>query len=168
MNTQSSYVFSDDPNHQGLGRIASLPAVLVRNTSIRKKPERKQAPEERFVRRKPIIVPKKIIPPKPINKPTPKAKRIIRPRPVIDKNPFRPPKLIVTAAGKASKSKPRKKPTSSKSKTPPKTTHKRTSNHSKDILAGTFDIGGMQVKKTHAAMAGGGIAGGLLLWKILF
>lgn len=97
-------------------------------------------------------------------RPIPKPKPVLLPRPVIDKNPVpAPPKLKINTV---------KKPTTKQSKPTSKTTNKSANkqqpNSHKDILAGTFSIGGMQVKKTHAAMAGGGIAGGLLLWKILF
>src|SRR5699024_9497039 len=96
----------------------------------------------------------------------PKPKPVFIPRPIIDKNPVpAPPKLIINAVKKTSTKKSKVPP---KPKTPNKSTSKQQSNSNKNILSGTFSIGGVQVKKTHAAMATGGIAGSLLLWKILF
>lgn len=100
-------------------------------------------------------------------RPIPKLKPVLKPRPVIDKNPVRPPKLIVNAAKKASKPKPNKATKSTKTKAPQKTTNNGPIKDSKDILSGTFNIGGLEIKKTHA-VAGGATISGLLLWKLLF
>jgi len=151
MNSESRYIYQEPMETQGLGRLPTRPVMLrpILDEPISRNRNRQIRP--------PVL-------PRPLPKPKP----VLVPRPVIDKNPVRPPKLIVKATNKASKPKPHKKPTPSKSKTPQKTTNKRREKNNQDMLAGSFSIGGMQVKKTHAAMAGGGIAGGLLLWKILF
>lgn len=95
-------------------------------------------------------------------RPTAKHRPAVTPRPVIDKNPVgAPTKLIINTV---------KKITSQQSQptTKSKPTSKQQPISHKDILTGSFTIGGMQVTKTHAAMAAGGIAGGVLLWKIIF
>jgi len=151
MNSESRYIYQEPMETQGLGR---LPTRLTMLRPVLDEP----IPRNRSREFRPPVRPR----------PIPKPKPVLVPRPVIDKNPVRPPKLIVKAANKASKSKPSKKAASSKSNTSLKTTNKRAATNNQDILAGSFSIGGVQVKKTHAAMAGGGIAGGLLLWKLLF
>ncbi|SMO92833.1 hypothetical protein SAMN06265218_1275 [Fodinibius sediminis] len=149
MNTESHYICEEPTEARGLGRMPTRPAML---RPVLDEP----APRNRTQQIRPRVRPR----------PIPKPKPVLIPRPVIDKNPVpAPPKLNINTV---------KKPTTKQSKptSKPKTTNKSASKQQpdshKDILAGTFSIGGMQVKKTHAAMAGGGIAGGLLLWKILF
>jgi len=148
MNTESHYIYDQSNEAQGLGRMPSR-ATMLRPVLD------EQVPRNRIRQIKPRIRPRPI--------PRPKPARI--PRPVIDKNPVpAPPKLNINNVKKTSTQK--SQPTSK-----PKPTNKPVSNQpnsSNDILAGTFSIGGVQVAKTHAAMATGGIAGGLLLWKILF
>lgn len=147
MNSESRYIYQEPTETQGLGRV---PTRLTMLRPVLDEPMPRSRGRE--------------IRPRPIPSPKP----VLFPRPVIDKNPVRPPKLIVKATNKASKPKPRKKAALSKSQTPPKITNKRAAENNQDILTGSFSIGGVQVKKTHAAMATGVIAGGLLLWKILF
>ena len=96
--------------------------------------------------------------PRPIAKP----RSVIVPQPVIDKNPVGPPpKLIINTVKKIYSQ--QSQPT-----TKSKPTSKQQPISHKEILTGTFTLGGMQVTKTHAAMVAGGIAGGVLLWKIIF
>ncbi len=149
MNTESRYLYEELDEAQGLGRMPTRPTML---RPVLDEP----MPRNRGREIKPRIRPR----------PIPKPKPVLLPRPVIDKNPIpAPPKLNFNTV---------KKPTTKQSKptSKPKNTNKSVSkqqpNSHKDILAGTFSIGGMQVNKTHVALAGGGIAGSLLLWKILF
>lgn len=140
MNTESNYVNEKPTEEQGLGRMPTQPTMLrpVLDEPMPRNSDRETRPRIR---------------PRPIPKP------VLLPRPVIDKNPVpAPPKLKINTV---------KKTSTQKSQPTTKSTSKQP-NSQQDILAGSFSIGGMQVKKTHAAMAGGGIAGGLLLWKILF
>ncbi len=149
MNSESRYIYEEPTETQGLGRMPTRPTMLrpVLDEPMPRNRDRETRPRIR---------------PRPIPKPKP----VLLPRPVIDKNPVpAPPKLKINTVKKTSTQK--SQPTT-KSKTTNKSASKQQPNSHKDILAGTFSIGGMQVKKTHAAMAGGGIAGSLLLWKILF
>jgi hypothetical protein len=149
MNTESRYLYEELDEAQGLGRMPTQPAML---RPVLDEP----MPRNRGREIRPRIRPR----------PIPKPKPVLLPRPVIDKNPVpAPPKLKINAVKKPNTQ--QSKPTS-KSKTTNKSASKHKPHSSANILAGTFSIGGVQVKKTHAAMAGGGIAGGLLLWKILF
>jgi len=150
MNTESSYIYDQSNEPQGLGRMPTRPAMLL------------PIPDEpvSIIRNQPIR-------PRIRPRPTPKPRPAGIPRPVIDKNPVRPPKLMVNTAKKASKPKPRKATKSSKTKAPQKTTKNGPLKDSKDILSGTLNIGGLEIKKTHA-VAGGATISGLLLWKLLF
>lgn len=96
------------------------------------------------VRSRKVIQPKRITLPKPTVKPRPLPKL----RPVIDKNPVPPPTKLQPVS---------KKPAG-----------KQPASVSGGILDGTFNLGGIQIEKKHAAVAGGATAGGLLLWKLLF
>ncbi|MDR8390007.1 hypothetical protein NC796_02575 [Aliifodinibius sp. S!AR15-10] len=66
--------------------------------------------------------------------------------------------------------KPQPKPKATLKSKPRKPTKPKGDNATGHLptLKGTFSVGGLEVKKTHAAVAGGGIIGSLLLWKIFF
>lgn len=147
MNTQSNYVYDDDTG-QGLGRIAIRPNQ--RQVPMLDEPIRRNRPRQATLR----------------SRRTSKPKPVPRPGPVIDKNPYRPPKLI-SITKKVAKKKSKKIKKSSKASGKSKSSNKK-KNGKAGILEGSFNIGGTEISKTKAAMAGGGIAGGLLLWKLLF
>lgn len=145
MNTESSYIYQEPTEGQGLGRMPARPTMPGRDS------------DEAIPRTRSQLL-RSPVQPRPIAKP----RSMIVPQPVIDKNPVgAPPKLIINTV---------KKPSSQQSQTATKSkpTRKQQPISHKEILTGTFAIGGIQVTKTHAAMAAGGIAGGVLLWKILF
>lgn len=151
MNTESHYIYEEPNEGQGLGRLPTRPTMLrpVLDEPVPRNRDRQIRPQIR---------------PRPI----PKSKPVLlpRPTPVIDKNPAGvPPKLKINTVKKPNtqQSKPNSEP-----KTTNKSADKQQLNSSTNILEGTFSIGGVQVTKTHAAMATAGIAGGLLLWKIFF
>lgn len=149
MNTESCYIYQEPTETQGLGRMPIRPTMLrpVLDEPI---------PRNRNREIRPPVQPRLI----------PKPKPVLLPRPVIDKNPVpAPPKLKIKTVKKPNTQQSK---LTNKFKTTNKSASKQQPHSSTNILAGYFSIGGVQVKKTHAAMAGGGIAGGLLLWKILF
>lgn len=140
MNTFSHYV-SDTPNtHQGLGRI---PLRLMPAEPTKRRRVEHQLPA------------------------TPRSRLL-----PTDKSTLVPRRVVKTPK----KTKPQPKPkantkTKPQNQTSPKNQAKHTTGSTKGnlpMLAGTYTVGGLEVKKTHVAMVGGGIAGGLLLWKILF
>ncbi|WP_445664379.1 hypothetical protein [Fodinibius sp. AD559] len=157
MNSESSYIYSDSHQDQGLGRIP--PLTLSRSLPTIDKP---------MVRNRRIIQPKRIPLPKPMIKPRPLPKL----RPVIDKNPLPPPARVkpiprITKPKKRSKSdKTTTSPVSLQSSAKPAAT--KTASKSGGMLDGTVKVGGIEIEKKHAAVAGGATAGGLLLWKLLF
>lgn len=152
MSSESNYLYVESSEHEGLGRIP--PPTLNRGNPTFNKPT---------VRNRTITQPKRITLPKPTAKPRPLPK----PRPVIDKNPIPTPAKLNPVSSKPAA----KQPSNSKGN-PTSTKKMRSTNQpagaSGGMLDGTFNLGGLQIKKKQAAVAGGAAVGGLLLWKLLF
>jgi hypothetical protein len=107
-----------------------------------------------------------------------KPKPVLKPKPIIDHNPVPPPRLNITAIREAAQKKTRqtkkKAPAKTTKSKPPKAVQKKAKaiaaqkkGEGKGILEGSISIGSYEIKKTHAAVAGGATAGGLLLLKLL-
>lgn len=156
MNTESRYVFDDEPSdNEGLGRLPTqLPSV-----------HRSVPGHEKILRKKRSIRSRKR--PKtaqPRQKPRPRP--IPRPLPVIDKNPAAPPmRFILKTRKPTSKKKTRSRANVQKKRKP---AVNKPAVKSGGMLDGTVKVGGLEIKKKHAAAAGGATAGGLLLWRLLF
>ncbi|WP_440999895.1 hypothetical protein [Fodinibius sp. SL11] len=156
MNSESSFIYYDSQEDEGLGRIPALP--LSRSLPTINKPT---------LRNRRIIQPKRKTLPKPTIKPRPLPKK----RPVIDSNPVPPPARV--------KLTPKKIKSKKRSKSDEKTTSRvrvqnsanpaatKTASGSGGILDGTVKVGGIEIQKKHAAVIGGATTGGLLLWKLL-
>lgn len=144
MNPQSSYIYTDDTDPEGLGRIAPMQLPQLQPAIGRPKPMKSTVK----------------IAPRPIPKPAP--------NPVIEKrHPSPAPRLLIDAIKKsAKKTKSTSNTSSNKTSTTSKSTSK-TQTNSKGFLEGSLHIGSVEIKKTHAA-AGGATLTGLLLWKLLF
>lgn len=166
MNTQSSYVYEDHIAEEGLGRIA-LPLVAPnRFMPAVKEPIRNN--------RRVILPTLRKSPMRRVSKPKP----VLKPTPIIDHNPVPPPRLNITAIREAAQKKSSLAKTKSPAKTTkgklPKAVQKKANTIAaqkkgggKGILDGSISIGDYEIKKTHAAVAGGATAGGLLLLKLL-
>lgn len=142
MNTQSSYVYDEYSGGEGLGRIALPPTMGNRFMPSIEEPARNY--------RRLVLPPQRKSSAGRISKPKP----VLKPKPIIDHNPVPPPRLNITVLREAAQKKANALTTQKKS-------------GRKGILDGRVSIGGYQIKKTHAAVAGGATAGGLLLLKLL-
>lgn len=159
MNTQSSYVYDDHIAEEGLGRIALPPTMGNRFMPAVKEPVRNN--------RRVVIPPQHKSLVRRITKPKP----VLKPTPIIDHNPIPPPRLNIPVIRKTAQKKTPAKTTKGKlpkavqKKANVKVTQKK--GGGKGFLDGSISIGGYEIKKTHAAMAGGATAGGLFLLKLL-
>ena len=164
MNTESTYVCHGHSSDEGLGRMA-LPASPL-NRAV---PE-VASPLRNLERPRPF---QPADPPPRRAKPTP----ALKPVPIIDHNPARGPRIPLPANPKTAPknlSPANKKPAtpSSKNRTsavPTKHPKLASSQNGQraGLLEGTISMGGYSVKKNHLAMAGGAVAGSLLLVKLL-
>ncbi|GEM_PF-1369634 len=152
MTTDSHYIDAEQTNPKGLGRLPAIRRHQLRPAVEIRKPAR-------------TIAGSKTLPPKPTV-----AKPAGRPvlNPVIEhRSPIPAPRYInVTLPKKPpvptkEQAKPNQKPAAKTS------TQNSSVNTNGGYLHGTVNIGGMEIKKTHAA-AGGATISGLILWKLLF
>ncbi|GEM_PF-1575147 len=160
MNTESSYIYSGSHEDDGLGRIR--PVILNRNLPTTHAPT---------VRSRSLIQPKRIPLPKPIVRP----RSLPTLRPVIDKNPVPPPKRLTPVSRKPATrqssnatNNPASTPKPTAAVTVQKTANNKSTSGSGGILDGTIKVGGLEVDKKQAAVAGSATAVGLLVWKLLF
>lgn len=172
MNTQSGYLTYDDyEDGEGLGLMSiRMPSFqddrFDRNSDIRRLTSTRRTtptPKLHPIARKRIDEIRKRVKP-PV--------KFIRPKPSV-------PKPCSYYKGRPNYSKPPQCRTSEKVVSPKRTTtsKKISSSVTKQatrvsaagsFLAGSFSVGGIEIEKKHAAIAGSSIAGGLLLWKLLF
>jgi len=166
MNTHSSYVYDDHIAEEGLGRIALAPVAPNRFMASIEDPARNYRRLVLPTQRKSSVG--RVSKPKPV----------LRPKPIIDHNPVPPPRGNITVIREAAQKKTRqtkkKSPVNTIKSKAPKAVLKKANaipaqkkGEGKGILDGSISIGDYQIKKTHAAMASGATAGGLLLLKLL-
>lgn len=166
MNTQSNYVYDDHIAEEGLGRIALPPTMGNRFMPSIEEPDRNY--------RRVVLPTQRKSSADRVSKP----KWVPKPTPIIDRNPVPPPRIDITAIKNAAKMKVRqakkKTPAKTRKGKPPKPVQKKGNakdapkkGGGKGILDGSISIGDYEIKKKHAALAGGATAGGLLLLKLL-
>jgi len=158
MTTDSHYIDAEQINPEGLGR---LPAIL--NHQLR---PAKAVSSSRRPYPKPRVTP---IMKRPVLDPVIEHRSPIpAPRRITVKPAKKPP--VTTKVKTRSKQKSTAKTSSQKKKPATKSKSAMQSSSpspTSSFLDGSIMIGGMQIKKTHAA-AGGATVSGLLLWKLLF
>lgn len=166
MNTQSSYVYDEHVDEEGLGRIPFSSTMGNRFMPAGKEPIRNN--------RRVVLPTQRKSRAGRVSKPKP----VLKPKQIIDHNPVPPPRLNITAIREAEQKKSRQSKKRSLTKTTkgrvPKAVQKKSNaiaaqkkGGGKGILDGSISIGDYEIKKTHAAVAGGATAGGLLLLKLL-
>ncbi|WP_441001219.1 hypothetical protein [Fodinibius sp. SL11] len=165
MTTDSHFIDADETYPEGLGRLPAIrnhqlrPAIEIRTPVRTVSGSRRPSPNPRVtpIRKRSVLDP--VI---EHRSPIPAPRRItVKPKkkPSVTTNVKTQSKQKSTAKTSSQKKKRATKPTSpAKSSSPSPTS---------GFLDGSITIGGMQIKKTHAA-AGGATVSGLLLWKLLF
>lgn len=163
MTTDSHYIDADESYPEGLGRLPTIrhqrlrPAIEIR-TPVR------TVSDSRRPSAKPRVTP---IMKRPVLDPVIEHRSPIpAPRHITVKPAKKPPVTTKMKTRPKQKSTPK---TSSQKKKPATKSFAQSSSPSTNsgFLDGSITIGGMQIKKTHAA-AGGATISGLLLWKLLF
>ena len=159
MNTQSSYVYDEPTDKEGLGRIALQATGLTRFSPVDGESSLNNLMSRPIQRNE-------------------SARMTPKPEPVIDHNPVPTPRLTITALKEAAQKKTRqttkKSPAMAPKGKPLEAAQKKANaittqkkGGGKGMLDGRVNIGGYQIKKTRVAVAGGATAGGLLLLKLL-
>ena len=165
MTTDSHYIDAEETYPEGLGRLPAIrhqrlrPATQIRTPVRTVSGSRRPSPKPRIT---PIIK-------RPVLDPVIEHRSPIpAPRPVTVKPARKPPvttNLKIQPKQKSTaKTSSQKKKLATKSKSPAQSSSPSSTS---SFLDGSITIGGMQIKKTHAA-AGGATISGLLLWKLLF
>ena len=165
MTTDSHYIDADETYPEGLGRLPAIrhqrlrPATQirtpVRTVSDSRRPSAK--PRVTPIMKRPVLDP--VI---EHRSPIPAPRRVsVKPakKPPVTTNVKTRPKQKSTAKTSSQKKIPATKSKSSVQSSSPSSNG--------GFLEGAINIGGMEIKKTHAA-AGGVTISGLLLWKLLF
>jgi hypothetical protein len=165
MTTDSHYIDAEQTSPSGLGRLPSLqhqrlrPATQIRTPVKAVSGPRRPSPKPRIT---PIIKRPVLDPVIEHRSPIPAPRRVtVKPakKPSVTNKVKTRPKQKSTAKTSSQKKKPATKLKSPEQSNSPGPTS--------GFLNGSITIGGMQVKKTHAAV-GGATVSGLLLWKLLF
>ena len=165
MTTDSHYIDADETYPEGLGRLPAIrnqqlrPATQIRTPAKAVSGSRRPSPNPQVT---PIIKRPVLDPVIEHRSPIPAPRRVtVKP---VKKPPAAPNVKTQTKQKSTAKTSSQKKKPATKSKS---SVQSSLPSPNGGFLEGAINIGGMEIKKTHAA-AGGATISGLLLWKLLF